>query len=391
MGTRALTLVGAILLASTVALSARNSAEGDCRKAASLVSDGKLAKGGEIYGKVLAGLQKKGDLLGEQDAAKSLLTAYGKNLDTSVTPALAALMAKLDARRSGAFVSAHALAGRLVLAATASGDREHVPAAAKVLKTHARRKNTGVGAAAMAAYGNGLERIAKGEDDAGVVALSEAFKVLVGQGWADAAIHAGVELAAAHVRLGKPRAATDTLKGVESLFPEVGDSQLASTLRKLLARHLPDAGEEVLAPATRAMALHGRGASAGAAGGRGGRGGVAGGIDQSKVGAAMPRFPKSKPLVTAKRTEIDFEIREGFDPAFSAVMPWTDMVKHHDDGGVTLSFFRGTVALAMIDPEGTKGQPGERTFPSPFRAFYYVGKGETWGVTKTGVVTITAR
>jgi hypothetical protein len=93
--------------------------------------------------------------------------------------------------------------------------------------------------------------------------------------------------------------------------------------------------------------------------------------------------------VTVRRTEKGFEIREGFDPSFSATQPRKHGTKYHADGGVTIGFWSHAVGLHMIDPTGRKGQPGESsTGPGPLRAYYFLARNEEWSVTKDGVVSI---
>jgi hypothetical protein len=396
MGTRISIAAALILLAATAALSARSDPEKECRKAAALVEEGKFEEGGKLFAEILAPLQKKGDLLGEQQAAAALFAAFDNadkagRADGHEAPLLLALLAELDPKRNGAFVSAPALAGRLLLLSTESGDRTHVETAEKVLKTFARQKKSGTGAAALAAYGDGLVSLAKGEKEAAAAALNEAFSVMVEHGWWDLAVHAGVELAAAELSLEKPRAATDALKRIDGLFPEKGDVTFANMLSALVKVHLAGAPAEVLAPATRAIGRHGGVGRAGASGGRGGAGGQAGGGDISEVGKAFPRLPKKQPFVIARRKGHEFEIRHVFDRDFEDTMPWCTMVKHQDSGGITLSFWCGAVALAQVDLEGLQGQPGERTVASPLTAFTYLADGETWGVSKTGVVTVESK
>ena len=63
-------------------------------------------------------------------------------------------------------------------------------------------------------------------------------------------------------------------------------------------------------------------------------------------------------------------------------------MKHHDDGGITLSFWDGGVRLNMVDKGVRRGQPGESSEPRAFELFFPLAIGETWGVTKSGDVII---
>ena len=132
-----------------------------------------------------------------------------------------------------------------------------------------------------------------------------------------------------------------------------------------------------------------RGGSASAAGGRGGAGGAAGGRDVSKVGEASKKLSGKKPFVTVRRSDGGYLIRQSFDKDFEAEQPTEHGVKHHDNGGITLSFWDGGVRLAMVDLIGRNGQPGESSERGSFVFFDPVARGHVWGVTKDGSVTQT--
>jgi hypothetical protein len=62
--------------------------------------------------------------------------------------------------------------------------------------------------------------------------------------------------------------------------------------------------------------------------------------------------------------------------------------KHANRGGVTLAFSGRGVALRMLDLVGNRGQPGESSEAGSVRAYYLLAEGETWSVSKEGIVTI---
>jgi len=57
------------------------------------------------------------------------------------------------------------------------------------------------------------------------------------------------------------------------------------------------------------------------------------------------------------------------------------------EGGVKLGFFGRSVALTSVELADEAGVAISTGSPSPVRAYYLLAEGETWGVSKDGVVT----
>jgi hypothetical protein len=93
-------------------------------------------------------------------------------------------------------------------------------------------------------------------------------------------------------------------------------------------------------------------------------------------------------LAKVERTEDGSRVSVFWDRKLQHVQPVAPRVTYFDHGGMTLAFCRHAVALVMLDREGRRGQPGERTHPSPATPFYLLARGETWSVNGKGVVTI---
>ena len=330
-------------------------------------------------GEQLAQAQKKGDIAGIQRLLREARALR--------TPAqLHGLMKQLDSKRGGAFISAPCLARQLLLSATADGDTRFVADASKVIRARANRPKTGKCAQAMRHYADGLEAVTAKDDDKAAVSLNKALTIMRDEGWTPLAMHAAVELAAVSLRRRDTAAAAKAVGSLAGLFPADADTSLTYILRTLYQNRLKDAPPEVSQAYKKVMAPHTGPRTVSSAGGAPGRGG---GARVSKVGAALPRYSKTKPLITVKRTQKGFKIREGFDRAFSATRPFKPGTKYHADGGVTLGFWNYAVGLHMVDPEGRRGQSGESSAgPDPVLAYYFLARKETWGVTKSGVVTI---
>lgn len=297
--------------------------------------------------------------------------------------ALHALMMKLDAGRSGAFVSAHIIARNLLLDATRTGDSTYVADAAMVIGVHAKKKNISKCATAMKHYADALTAE---NAEAATAAMGKALYIMRSEGWTYLTMHAAVEFAA-RTRDGKKAAAA--IEKVADLFPPDADPSLRSVFRGLVEKRLADAPKEVSDACAHVMAPHQGGMSASAAGGKGGKGGAGGAGGLAKVGDALPRYSSRKPLVTIKRTPDGFEMREGFDKSYRHTQKRKHGIKYHNDGGVTIGFWGNAVALKMLDPSGLNGPPGESSAaPRAYLAYYFLARKETWGFTKTGVVVI---
>jgi hypothetical protein len=168
---------------------------------------------------------------------------------------------------------------------------------------------------------------------------------------------------------------------------DASDKVVVQEWMRTVARRLPGAPPEALAPFAKATAAFDHASSVGTAGGKGGKGASAGG-DVSDLGRLLGKGPSEKPLVRVTRTEDGFVIRPGYRKEPSAPRPLgRGEQAWDDDGGLTLSFAGPSVALRRLDVEGTAGGPGERLRPARGRAFYLLAVGETWSVARS-VVTV---
>ena len=361
-------------------------------------------KASALFGEALALAQKQGDLLAEQeafDAFREFLERLpgppkegGREVESIAggsREALAAVLSKLDPKRCGAFVSAPCLAGDLLVLAVEKGDGRFVEQAAAALAPHAKGGKSGLGLATLAKLGAALKARTPGEDPAAADApLEEAFAAAVQENWTDLAMAAGVELAArAAARPGEAAPAKAAVERLARLLAPETDLRLCTWLRSMVDVRLKGAPEEVLKPFADAFAAR-VGGSASSAGGRGGRGGE--GADSaapvSPLGEALRKAPRGSPLGTVARAKGGFEFRVAWDAKFRGVHQHQDGVKHLDEGGLTVSFLAWSVAMRMADPEGTRGQPGESSRPEEGRAFYRLARGETWALSKEGIVSI---
>jgi len=74
-------------------------------------------------------------------------------------------------------------------------------------------------------------------------------------------------------------------------------------------------------------------------------------------------------------------------PGVKGVVAFRDGVHHAVRTGIRLGFHGRSAGLALFATQ--RGGFGGSSFPSAIRAYYLLAEGETWNVSKDGVVTIT--
>lgn len=393
---RGLLWVFTIALAAAPAF-ARDDAEKLLDQARELARGGSMIEAAEAYAAAFRAAQKQKDIglqerVGEsiqhEVARGALKSSDRRDLHRRV---LLALLEDLDGKRNSAFLNPGSVAHSLLFMATRSADMASVELAAAAAKRYAGLPKAGSYARAMGEYGAGLVEVAKGAYGAACPKLQRAFDRCAAEGWATATVHVATELASSYLLAGQAHLTSETLGKTGEVLSASGDTSVAMTWRKLVEGRLADATGEVLAPYRKAMESFNRGSGAGSAGGAGGQGGRGGGRDVSKVGAAWKRLSSRRPFVTVARTADGYAIRQAFDKEFEAVQPFRHGVKHHADGGITLSFWDFGVRLHMVDLTGRRGQPGEASAPAWLVHFHPLARGETWGVDRLGNVTIVGK
>lgn len=333
-----------------------------------LAADGKKTEAARLAGGWLADAQKRGDLLDEQAAWEALRDIQLD--DAQYREACAEVMKLLDPKRNGAYLSAHLLAHELVRAAVREGDDRHVADASAVLS--APRKDAGSCNGALADLAAGVLAARKEQEDA-AAHLMAAFDAALKNGWLDLAMYAGIEIACVDKKVGR---ASDTLKRLDDALKASKDPFLLRERNRLASKRIPEATFPVEDDGME-----------GGAGGAGGAGGSAGRAAESAVGAAWKKHPTTKGLLKVKRAGKGFEIEPQFAgaPKGTCGPKWGE--HHWRSGGVTLSFYDAGVALRMVDPTGLDGIPGDGA-PGEWSVFYLLAPGETWSVTKKGVVSV---
>ncbi|MCI0342077.1 MAG: hypothetical protein L0216_13200 [Planctomycetales bacterium] len=392
-------LAGLALCGTASPAEAQESVRGLLAEAESQVAAKEFLEAAGTYGRAVAIAQSGADLLAEQEAAEKLEGFLGRaparprafpgamvdGKPLLESDLLAAILKPLDPKRSGAFVSAHALALAILLQATADGERGRVPDAARALASHAAARESGRCAKTVALYAEGLEAAGKGDGARAVAALAKALEAFVKHGFADLAVPAGTELAALRLASGDAPGAAAALSATAKALDERTDPHVAGIWRRLVASRLKGAPPAVLAPYERAMEPFSKGGTVSAAGGAGGRGGDSRNL-VSAIGHALPGWPAEKPLLAVKRAGGGFEVRLAFDPTHNHTQPFKAGLQWHAHGGVTLGFHGFSVGLRMVDPMGTRGQPGGSSAPPPpARAFYRLAEGEVYNLTRRGV------
>jgi hypothetical protein len=358
------------------------------------------AKAADLYGQALALCHRQADLLAEQEAAEAFReflerlppppVVGGEEASATAVDqrrALAIVMGRLDPKRCGAFASAPCIAGELVCMAAERGDGLLLQEASAALAPHAKSKSMGL--ALLSRFAAALQPPATTPggpaDDA---ALEEVLAAAGRQSWSDLGAAAALELAArAAARPGQVEAAVKAAERLAGFLGPGADPALRNRIQAAAMRRLKDAPEEVR------NVLFPKESSSSAAGGRGlpgGRGGEGSGPgkEASPLGAFLRKAPRGAVLGTMTRTKGGFELRVAWDPKFKGVHEHQDSVMYLDDGGLTVSVHDWAVALAVVDPVGTAGQPGARPTPPPGAAFYRVGHGESWVLKSDGTVAV---
>jgi hypothetical protein len=215
--------------------------------------------------------------------------------------------------------------------------------------------------------------------------LDQALKASVAEGWADVAANAGVELAAVALSRKQTAKARAAMEAVASIVTKDTSPDAIAAWTRLVGNRLHGAPADVLAPFDGATQAYGKlpdrpDADLGAAGPAG----------PTKLGKAWKDFSGTAPIVTVLRTKDGFEITEGFDREFHATLPASPAAPFAD-GGVMLAFRGPSVELLRIDLESAPSPPSETPWESPARAAYRLAVGETYSVSKQGVVTIATK
>ncbi len=399
-------LVAALLLTSATAL-ADDSPQEVLDDAKALAGKGETLKAAERYGDAVAAAQAAGDLQIEETIATSLEEfLQGVQIDairrgakssesgaTSDAPSqaslLAAVMRKLDSGRCGAYVAAPVLARNLLLLATESGDFASAADATSVAAAHAKKAGSGRAAAVVAKYAEAMRAETDGKFDVAAPLLDAASLDAAKAGWLDLVSHAGTEAAFAWMKTGNAEKAAASMTAAAAAVGAKPDLNRINAWSSFAKKRLAETPETVMKPLAD-LAEKAKGPnSVSASGGKGGAGEAAGGpTPVSDIGKILPKLAKGKPLVTVKCAPKGLEIHWVTGADEKPVRPFEEMVRIADLGGVTLALQNRSVALMMVDLRGNRGQPGESSHASLVRAFYLLADGETWGVSKDGIVTI---
>jgi len=342
-----------------------------------------------LYGQAIALGHRNGDLLQEQEAAEAFLRFYAGTDGDGRREAAAAALAKLDAKRCGAFVSAPLLAGEVLLAEVAKGDGKLVAEAAAVLGWHARNARSGAAIAATASFAAAVKEARGGDPSKAALPLNEVLDLAVEQDWTDLALAAGAELAVLRLKGGDAAGAAAAVGSAAALISPKTERRHLEFFKELSEVRLKDAPEAVLKPWHDAMGYlkkdaPGVGAPDGGAGGD-----AAGARRESPFGAAVKPGAKTRVLATVSRTKEGFDLRLGWDPKFRSAFAHPPGVRHVTEGGLTLAFADRSVSARAGDPVLGNGPPGADSQPAPGRAFYRLARGETWTLHRDGVVFIT--
>ncbi len=332
------------------------------KDARALAASGKHAEAAGKIGAAIAKAQRKNDLLTEQRlwvlSSEILADADSRTVWT-------ALMAPLDPKRSGAFVSAHLLAERLVFACIEQHDETHLEAATAVLASRAKAKGAGKHTALVLR----LAQAVAGKGAGAAEVCEEAAK----QGWPELAGMAAIAVFdGQRTKQGDAQRAEDAVVGA---MIAAGDSGLATAWAQPIKRRLRSNAHAVAA-VTRVMQKIGAilvqplGVPTGGGG-------------KTKLGMAWKRLGKKKLIASLSRRD-DLLLEQPFEKFKTTLKPRSGL-KLHSHGGLHFGLNRFGVTVRLLDLDGAGSAGDDAEVPGPFDLVYRLGPGETWVLTRSGV------
>ncbi len=357
---------------------------------------------GEAAAKTLGKIARKfqGDLAAEKKIAteieRVLMKADTPDGAVLLSKMLVALMGELDATRSGAYVSAHALAREALITATRSGEFLAVPAAAKVLKTYAKGRNRGLSALSMRIFSQALEAREKADGDrkklfSAGVNLEVALSHFTDNQWFEMATIAATEVAAVHLATDMPELAVEAIeRAAASPVTPSPDQQVVFNWDNTLRRRIPDISPALRAPVKALLAkLQGQGP---VSGGRGGKAkpGVGEGEDPATdLGRAWRRMKGRAPILTVRRKETTLVGHLEYVRAKDPSWPIRVGQRFVEIGDVLVSLHGMAIALEGMDLRKPGSAPGGSSpIRNRFRAWTLLGEDEVWSVGKDGLVRV---
>ena len=334
----------------------------DAKEARALAADGKPAEAARLLGTAIASAQKKNDLVAEQRLWASCREILA---EADARTVWAALMEPLDAKRGGAFVSAHLLAERLVYACIGNDDGTHLTAATDVLAARVKAKDAGRHAALVLRLARAVAAKGAGAADVCAEASREGWPELAGM--AAIAVFQGTQ-----AKEGDAKRAEDA---VVAAMIAANDPGLAIAWAQPIKRRMVGNAPAVSA-VTRVMKEVGA-ITVQTLGGTNANGGA------SKLSEAWKRLGSKKPIATLARRD-DLLLAQPFEKYETSLKPRPGL-KIHGHGGVYLGLNRYgvTVRLLEIERAGSAGDDAE--VPGPFDLVHRLAPGETWVLTQRGV------
>jgi len=312
----------------------------------------------------IAKAQKRNDLLEEQ----RLWISCREELAPADSRAVwAAIMEPLDAARGGAFVSAHLLAERLVLACVDGGDREHLDAATAVLEARAKAKGAGRHVALVLRLARAVAANGAGAADVAAAAAKE--------GWPELAGYAAIA-----TFQGAGAAKEDAKKAEDAAVAALiaaNDPALAIAWAQPIKARLTTNAAAVSA-VTRVMKEIGA-IPVQMLGGNDRTGG-----GTTELGRAWKRLGSRGTIATLARGKEGLDLAHPFEK-FEVKRAAEPGVKVHGHGGVHLALNRFGVAVRLLDVDGGAAPGDGSGVPGPFDLVHRLAAGETWTLTRSGV------
>jgi len=392
----------ALLFAVSVAQAGDNKAATKAllQKAQAKASTGAASEAAALFGEAIALSQKDGDLEAEQAAADPfLLFLKAQSAKGDVTGLLSAAAGKLDPEGLRAFVSAPSLAWEILVGVAAGRNEELLKQANAILECHSDSPKAGIGLHGMALLARGMVSARTGDVTAAAESLRKAQETFVKEEWTDLVLVAAIERAAFHVRAGQVDEATKVVIGVCAHFDSVinRDSILDSNhlpphllewWKAAIAARLKECPEKVLVPWTAWQGYAKNGAPPKSEKGKSVSYEGAGPGGRTALATYLAKAKPGSTVATVKR--------KGFWTYIVMWDPKTPMAISHVEGqivrnygGLGVAFSTWSIAVAKVDLRVLRDHPADQSTTDVGRAWYRLGRDETWALAKDGSVSIT--
>jgi len=391
-----LVLCAALALASTVAADVEPTSRELLDRAIALTRGDDRAATAVAFGRAARSAHDKSDPLIEQEIVRPLadFLVPMQAEPEALLAAITLVVTRLDARRTGAFVSVPGLGLDALYLATASGKIEDVVDTAGYVALWAGPKGREpcIAARSIGRYARALERLGSSNSavarEAAIADLDAARRGAQQHGFQELLLSVTAELIVQLDNAGeyaKAHAALDAFSRPTWALEKQCWLDFDGILRKRLGK---GAARYVSSKDDRYAGGRGKLRAVFQEGGLGGRRGRAGAM--SPLGEAWSDAGDRR-IVSVTRGSKGFRIRPGFARAPAATEQFAERRHTRYVGGVTVAFFGKSVAVFGLDLSGSAGRHRPSDQRESFHAFHLLADGETIAFSKESGMAFSRR